>query len=373
MMLFYNGTPYIRPHTHIQRFLRQAEAPLRPLPMLLLHLPIIKNKKYTATKKNGGKVPPVLDKRVMYLPAPCGECFECRAKKKRDWLIRLNEEVKHQRITGGTGKFLTLTFSDKAIEDLINGIDLQGRQTKEKLTETGYELDNAIATRAVKFFLERWRRKYKKSLRHWFITELGHKGTERIHLHGFVWSDLKIDIAQEVENIWQYGHVWKGKQSNNGLINYVNEKTINYTVKYVHKIDHDHRYYKSKILCSPGIGHNYINTVKADDNKYLKEKTKDYYITSKGQKIKLPTYYRNKLYSEEEKENLWLQLLDRNVRYVGGKEIDIRNGEDNYYKALRYYHPYQFLPHCQPQQLLQTYQTQQGKERLEQFSFYFLL
>ena len=29
------------------------------------------------------------------------------------------------------------------------------------------------ATRAVRFFLERWRKEYKKSLRHWLVTEIG--------------------------------------------------------------------------------------------------------------------------------------------------------------------------------------------------------
>ena len=44
------------------------------------------------------------------------------------------------------------------------------------------KIEDGIATLAVRRFLERWRKKYKKSVKHWFVTELGGKFTERIHL-----------------------------------------------------------------------------------------------------------------------------------------------------------------------------------------------
>ena len=50
--------------------------------------------------------------------------------------------------------------------------------------------------------------------------------------------------------------------------------------------------------------------------------------------IPLPIYYRNKLYTDEEKEKLWLNKLDKEVRYVNGIEIDISENEDEYYKVL---------------------------------------
>ena len=36
--------------------------------------------------------------------------------------------------------------------------------------------------------LERVRKLTGKSVKHWFITELGHEKTERLHLHGIVWG-----------------------------------------------------------------------------------------------------------------------------------------------------------------------------------------
>ena len=169
-------------------------------------------------------------------------------------------------------------------------------------------------------FLERWRKKYKKSVKHWLVTELGHNGTERIHLHGIIWTEKK----EEIERIWQYGWVYVGK--------WVNEQTINYIVKYINKIDLEHKGYEPKILTSAGIGANYINKSDSKKNKYAEKETKEYYTTKKGTKLNLPIYYRNKIYSEKERELLWLQKLNKKTRYVLGVEVN----EEDYEKTLEY-------------------------------------
>ena len=117
-------------------------------------------------------------------------------------------------------------------------------------------------------YTERWRKKYKKAQRHWFITELGHKNSERIHLHGIIWNttntsrkEFKKDIAEK----WQYGNVYIGE--------YVNEKTINYITKYITKLDNFHKGYKQKITTSKKIGQTYINSEEAKRNQYRGART----------------------------------------------------------------------------------------------------
>ena len=39
--------------------------------------------------------------------------------------------------------------------------------------------------------------------------------------------------------------------------------------------------------------------------------TKETYINSQGFKMALPVYYRNKIYTEEEREKLWIEKLDK--------------------------------------------------------------
>lgn len=283
---------------------------------MCLYPKLIKNRKYVMNKKNGGVVPPVKDERTLWVPVGCGECMECRKQKSREWQVRLSEEVRHDK----TGKFITLTFSNESIKELA----------RECKGLSGYNLDNWIAKRAVRKFLERWRKKYKRSAKHWLITELGHKGTENIHMHGIIWTRESMD---EIERIWKYGHIWKGKGEHK--INYVNEKTIGYLVKYVSKQDKDHKYYKPKVLTSPGIGSNYMEREDAKRNKFNGDKTREHYTTRTGTKLALPIYYRNKTYTEEEREQLWLQKLDKGERWVMGKRVDISKGEENYWTILK--------------------------------------
>lgn len=120
---------------------------------MCLYPKLIKNRKYTVTKKNGGDVPKCKDPRTLYVPMGCGKCMECMRQRARQWQVRLIEEIKqHKR---GTQHFVTLTFSNEAIKTL----------TKEVEGLTGYELDNEIATRAIRLFLERWRSKRKQKNR----------------------------------------------------------------------------------------------------------------------------------------------------------------------------------------------------------------
>ena len=71
---------------------------------MCLYPKMIKNKKYTATKKNGGVVTPPNDIRTLYIPVACGVCYECMKKKGREWGIRLTEGIR----TDTTGKFIIL-------------------------------------------------------------------------------------------------------------------------------------------------------------------------------------------------------------------------------------------------------------------------
>jgi hypothetical protein len=284
---------------------------------MCLYPKLINNRKYQSNKKNGGIIPAVTDKRVLVVPVGCGKCMECRKQKSREWQVRLHEEIKHDK----KGKFVTLTFSNESIAELTK--DIKGLN--------GYNLDNEIAKKAVRRFLERWRKKYKKSVKHWLVTELGGNGTENIHLHGIIWTN---ESDEEINRIWKYGYTWIGNNKNGG---YVNEKTINYIVKYVNKVDEKHKEYNSKILTSAGIGKDYMNRLDSTKNKYKGKDTKETYTTKQGMKIALPIYYRNKLYNDDEKEKLWLQKLDEEVRWVNGEKVDISNGEEEYYKLLEWH------------------------------------
>lgn len=283
---------------------------------MCLYPRLITNKKYKPNKKNGGQVPPVIDNRTRFVPIGCQNCMECRKQKSREWQARLTEDIK----TNKNAYFVTLTFSNESIAEL----------SKEITNAEGYELDNATAIKAVRLFLERWRKKHRTSARHWFITELGHQGTENIHIHGIIWDKIKWNnqcFNMKLKHYWSYGFVWTGE--------YVNTRTVNYIIKYVTKVDEKHKYYKSRILASPGIGHLYSKTSDGKRNEYDPGKTQEFYRTTTGNKINIPVYWRNKIYTDEEKEKLWIEKLDKQTRWVLGKKIDVSKGMDEYYKILK--------------------------------------
>ena len=78
-----------------------------------------------------------------------------------------------------------------------------------------YELDNDIAKKAVRRFLDRWRKNHGHSPKHWLITELGNGRYEHMHIHGLIETDNKERITEN----WRYGFAHIGK--------YVNERTCN--------------------------------------------------------------------------------------------------------------------------------------------------
>lgn len=295
------------------------------------------NPKYKRNNKNGGVIPAVQDKRVLWVPIGCGNCIECRKQKARGWQIRLLEDIKKHR----NGKFVTLTFSDESLKELIEKIEKDRRkqfskEANEVITEyknlDGYERDNAIATEAVKLFRERWRKEFGKSVRHWLITELGHNGTENVHLHGIIWTDQPISKIREK---WQYGYIWP--REDNEESNYVSERTVNYIIKYVTKQDEKYKGYKAIILTSPGIGANYTEGYDSKNNKWNGEKTVEAYRTSTGHKIAMPNYWRNKIYTEVEREKLWIQKLDKETRYVCGEKVSIKDGDEAYWKLVEWH------------------------------------
>lgn len=289
---------------------------------MCLYPRLIRNKKYTANKKNGGIIPAILDNRVLQVPVGCGKCMECRKQKAREWQVRLLEDVRHNK----NGKFITLTFSDESIYKLTQNLREKGYRGQ------GYELDNAIATIAVRRFSERWRRKFKKSVRRWLITELGHNGTENIHLHGIIWTDESVDVIRER---WEYGWIYPRKETTEK--NYVNEQTVNYLTKYVTKQDLDHRLYKPKILTSGGMGAGYMDREDSNRHKFKGKDTKQTYVTRTGHEVSLPIYWRNKVWTDDEREQLWLDTLDKNERWVMGEKVDVSETDADYFGVLEHY------------------------------------
>lgn len=285
---------------------------------MCLYPRLIDNPKYKANKKNKGIVPIPQDGRVKYVAIGCGNCIECKKKRANEWRVRLLEEHKRDP----RGRFLSFSLSDESLVALENDLRAVGCRLE------GYELENEIARLAVQRFSDRWKKKFGHRPKRWIVTELGGKNTERVHLHGILFTTVSRKVIDE---LWGYGNIWIG--------HYCNERSMNYITKYMLKTDPIHKEYKSRVFTSPGIGKGYTDGVWKKAHAFKGEKTMDFYRMENGYRTGLPIYYRNKLWSDEEREKLWLQMLDKEVRYVRGIEVDVSTEKGQaYYETLREWH-----------------------------------
>ena len=254
----------------------------------------VKNPKYKPNKKNKGKPPICKDKRLLYVPTKCGNCIECRKEKQREWRVRLEEELR-----SNFGYFVTLTISQEDIKDL-----------EEKTGLKWEENPNEIATKGLRLFLERCRKDTSKSIKHWCVTELGGEH-DRIHLHGIFFGQKSAEL---IKKHWKYGFSFIGQ--------YCNSRSVNYMTKYMLKVDIKHPTFKQIVLASSGIGAGYMNRL---DYLWQKQNYKRIEVTTytfrNGTKMAMPKYYKDKIFTDEEKEVMWINNLNRGILWIYGEKV----------------------------------------------------
>ena len=261
---------------------------------MCLYPTYIKNPKYKPNKKNNGKPPICKDRRLFYIPVKCGCCIECRKEKQREWRVRLEEELRTN-----FGYFTTLTISPDGIREI------------ESITKLKWEENpNEIATKAIRLFLERVRKDTGKSIKHWCVTELGEK-KDRIHLHGIIFGQKSAAL---IRKHWKYGFVFIG--------GYCNSRSVNYMTKYMLKVDIKHPEFKQIVLASKGIGAGYLNRL---DYLWQKQNYKNInvatYTFRNGTKMAMPKYYKNKIFTEKEREKMWINNLNRGILWIYGEKV----------------------------------------------------
>lgn len=105
-------------------------------------------------------------------------------------------------------------------------------------------------------------------------------------------------------------------------------------IKIYDKKDEDNPDYTSIVLCSKGLGANYAkeNQLK---HKWNGEKTIITYKAHNGQDLPLPRYYKTTIYTDDQRQLLWLYAEDKGVKWVKGfKVIGANTANKDYYERL---------------------------------------
>lgn len=208
---------------------------------------------------------------------PCGRCNFCLISYRMDWTIRIIQE----QTVSESAHFLTLSYNDDYLDYSPSGKP----QLEKKVLQ--------------KFFkrLRRTNEKHTtKSIRYFAIGEYG-ETFHRPHYHAIIFNLHDITISK-LDTIWPIGFHYLGT---------VGVASIHYVTGYLinRYLDYGDRNPPFALQSrKPGLGNCYLQTHAkwhrpTNDETHWRNYTKIHGYTNR-----LPRYYRNAIFSREERE--WL-------------------------------------------------------------------
>nr|WAE43919.1 MAG: replication initiator protein [Microviridae sp.] len=246
------------------------------------------------------------------VPAPCGKCAQCLSIFREGWLIRLKEHSKlyDEKI------FVTLTYDDEHLPmhgDWYNMDD-------------GSQFRGSVNRRDCQLFFKRLRKDCRdKRISYYLVGEYGSR-TMRPHYHAIIFG-LGANDYEKIKRAWQVGNIHVGS---------VNDRSINYICKY-HLLRGKNPVgsESSFSLSSKLLGMNYVKNMKNWHTEYPSDRA-FYYLN--GYKKNLPRYYRDKIYSDEDRKEIAIKIAC--MHHVKNTDEADKESEVNYFKdkALKIEH-----------------------------------
>ena len=222
---------------------------------------------------------------------PCGKCYNCKARRVSGWSFRLLKQAE----VSTSAFFLTLTYDP------------------EKVPITDKKFMTLDKTDLQKF-LKRLRKSYGKTnpnIKYYACGEYG-GNTERPHYHMVIFNAHEKNII----NAWQLGHVHFGN---------VSPASVGYTLKYMskntlipkHKNDDRNKEFS---LMSKKMGAHYLTPQMIQWHKNNLEE-RMYIPLKDGKKIAMPRYYKDKIYSQYQKDKIINHL--KNKQLIEDSKLDL--------------------------------------------------
>lgn len=244
-----------------------------------------------------------LNKASKRLTVPCGKCGNCRRARRNQWAFRLQQELKDSE----NAYFITLTYSDERLPQFVNN-------------ETG-EVKSNLRKEDLQKFIKRlreqqYRQTNQRKFRYYAVGEYGTE-TDRAHYH-FIGFNIDRIIIDQLDKLWGHGHTHigsvnegsilyvakyhvnrnMGQKSEEGQISYYiqNKKTKQY---HLHIEEGTRQKEFATMSKRPAIGHGYI---KRNYNWHIENMNS--YVIQNGYKKVIPRYYKDKIFTDIEKETL---------------------------------------------------------------------
>lgn len=240
---------------------------------------------------------------------PCGKCYNCKRRRVSAWSVRLMNQYQHSQ----NGLFITLTYDTEYVP-----ITKKGFMSLEKK-----HLQNFIKR------LRQWHEKEADSIKYYAVGEYGGK-TLRPHYHIIIFN-ANVEF---IEKSWSdCVNKKEAKFRKLGNIHYgsLTEASVGYTLKYICKAKkiplhgNDDRVPEFALM-SKGLGKNYLTQNKIQWHKNNLEE-RMYIPLTDGKKAPMPRYFKEKIYTPEEKE---LISYHNKLKADLHKEQLIKQYGDNY-------------------------------------------
>lgn len=191
--------------------------------------------------------------------------------RQNNWLFRIEAEHK----SSDNAHFVTLTYNNENVPQKVN-------------QDTG-EIINTLDYQDVQKYMKRLRKGSKKPIKHYTVGEYGEEN-QRPHYHQIIFNAEE----ENIKKTWDKGF---------SLVGTVTAASIRYVTKYMGKriSNTPDGAEKPKNVMSQGIGKSYL---KNENILHHKENLIDTLTNEGGNKIALPRYYKDKIFSNEEKRTL---------------------------------------------------------------------
>lgn len=219
---------------------------------------------------------------------PCGQCYDCRNRRVSGWAFRIEQEAKHSE----SALFTTLTYNTDTVPITKNGFMSLDKKDVQK-------------------FMKRLRKKTKNTIKYYAAGEYG-ENKKRPHYHIIILNSYEEDIRESWIN------VETNEPAGEVHIAPINNARIKYTLKYMCKgktvglFERDDRKAEFSLM-SKGMGKQYIN--EKMKKWHQADLTGRYYLPEKdGYKIAMPRYYKEKLYTKEQREIVGNAMLDKETQ-----------------------------------------------------------
>lgn len=230
------------------------------------------------------------------LNVPCGKCSICRKRRALDWVIRLQEEEKASRSV----YFVTLTYNEHTVPLLKDG-----RQTlvKKDLQDFINSLRQIAPFRyfAIGEYGEKGERPHYHLLLFNFIPIVDPKKKNVVYHKNYdkITTDMlmaNVDVEGIILKAWKKGIV-QVQPMDGGAIGYL----ANYCVDPTVKADDDLQQSVFALMSKkPPIGYQYYQNKQTQY--YHRQGIEKMHYTNNGYRVALPRIYKNKLYTQRERE-----------------------------------------------------------------------